>query len=159
VLLKLVIPYYNRQFPGGVIARWHKAPGEVVQFGDDLLDIDVPEIRAMKSAGNVQRQLEALTRAPQLQAGSQNEQGQGDAIPAGQAVQYVTKAAAFMMGITASDAGVLRRILAPAGTECRVGDAVAILSTEPDEPLDGVEDVLRSRSAFRVVPNPFLPSS
>jgi hypothetical protein len=159
MLLKLVIPYYSRSFQGGVVAKWHKAPGDLVEFGDDLLDIDVPEIRAMKTAGTVQGKIESPAGSSAKEPTRPNGCAHDGQAPAGQRVEYVTKAAAFRMGITSSDVGVLRVILAPEGAACRVGEAIAILSTEADEPADALEEALQRCSTFRAVPNPFIPSA
>jgi hypothetical protein len=156
MLLKLTIPYHNRQFRGGVIACWHKTLGAFVAFGDDILDVDVQEIVTLKPVCNVQEHIEQLTQARETPHMDLKRRGENGSQSANVEYQHVTRPAAFSMTITASAEGFLRAILAKGGVACRVGDTVAIISTERDEPLDRLEDVLGQGSTFPTVPNPIL---
>lgn len=70
---------------------------------------------------------------------------------------YMNVASEFAIRFTASDAGRLRVLLAAEGAACRVGDVVALLSTEDEEPVDETAEALQAASEFRVVPNPIIP--
>jgi pyruvate/2-oxoglutarate dehydrogenase complex dihydrolipoamide acyltransferase (E2) component len=117
MLLKLVLPYYSRVVQVGKVVHWHKAPGDRVDFGEDVLDVAVTVTSPMRPG----------------------------------------KSAHITIGVTASAVGVLRSILAPEGAECQVGKPLAVLSTDPDEPLGGFAEALPRLSEFHAVANPLLP--
>ena len=45
ISLKLEFPYINRTVDEGTIIQWHKQPGEWVQYGDLLCDIQVTKVK------------------------------------------------------------------------------------------------------------------
>jgi pyruvate/2-oxoglutarate dehydrogenase complex dihydrolipoamide acyltransferase (E2) component len=64
-----------------------------------------------------------------------------------------------LVRVTASDSGVVRRISASEGTERQEGELLALLSTEPDEPVDEAPAAVAASSVFRVVANIVDPGS
>jgi pyruvate/2-oxoglutarate dehydrogenase complex dihydrolipoamide acyltransferase (E2) component len=118
MLLKLVFPYYSRIVQGGKVSRWHKAPGDRVDFGEDLLEVAVTGITSPMRPG---------------------------------------KSASITIAVTSSAVGVLRSILVPEGGECQVGEPVAVLSIDPEEPLETRADVLPHLGEFHALANPIVP--
>jgi pyruvate dehydrogenase E2 component (dihydrolipoamide acetyltransferase) len=59
----------------------------------------------------------------------------------------------IVVRVTASDQGYLRRIYAEEGAQRDENELLALLTTEPDEPLDDAERARGGTSAFRVVVN------
>ncbi len=157
MLFKLVIPYYNRQFHGGTIAKWHKAPGDWVEFGDDLLDLHVSEITVLRGSPDLKKDIRILTGPMVAQRMLQDESENLSTAQSPPPEMYMNVETEFAIRITASDMGKLRILLAPEGVSCRVGDTVAILSTEDDEPASDAPEVLNEASVFRVIPNPIVP--
>jgi pyruvate/2-oxoglutarate dehydrogenase complex dihydrolipoamide acyltransferase (E2) component len=59
----------------------------------------------------------------------------------------------IVVRVTASDQGYLRRICVPEGARRDENALLALLTTEPDEPLSEIERDGAGASAFRVVVN------
>ena len=125
--MRLEMPYVDRRVESGAVAVWHKSVGDWVDYGEDLCDLSVREVAALDRSGNAQL-ISRLARRPAASARSMRG-GMG-----------------LMVRITASDTGRMRRIVAPEGSERRVGELLAVLTTSEDEPLDREE-----ASIFRVV--------
>ena len=60
----------------------------------------------------------------------------------------------WLMKVTSSDVGVLRRIHAREGSPWGIGDLLAVLTTEENEPIDEGGRAWAEASQFRVVINP-----
>jgi hypothetical protein len=150
MLLKLLLPYYNRMVTGGFILHWHKAEGDHVAFGDDLLDLKVEEILVTQLLPfDVPKQIELLSSA---QAAALQLAGV-DVDIARSTPQPDRQAAEFCMRITSSDEGYLRRIIAQKGEQRQIGDLLAVFSTEENELLEEADKSLALASGFRVVAN------
>ena len=150
MLLKLLLPDYNRMVTGGSILQWHKAEGEWVAFGDDLLDLKVEAIQVTPLPPlDVPKQIELLINA---QAAARHLADQDVAI--GEArPQPDNQRAVFGMRITSSDHGILRKIHAQECDRREIGDLLAVLSTEENEPIHEADHALNGASVFRVVAN------
>jgi hypothetical protein len=157
MLLKLLLPYHDRGILGGVIVKWHKAEGEWINYGDDLFDLKVEELRGLKHQAGGERLVQTLT-SPQVARRLMRVKDlmMEDAEPPEQA--YGMGAGQFYMRITASDAGALRRVRAREGEYRKVGDLLALLTTEEQEPVPEGDQGLDGVSTFRAVTN-FLPQS
>jgi hypothetical protein len=107
-LLKLILPQFDNQFQSGSIVRWHKQEGEWVQAGDHLLDIKVEEIKRYKrtNAGQADEELEA--------------------------VEMKTRNWSWLVRLTASDDGFLRKKYVAEAGMCAADDLLAVLSREED---------------------------
>jgi multidrug efflux pump subunit AcrA (membrane-fusion protein) len=148
MLLKLLLPQYNHMVTGGSIAQWHKAEGEWVTFGDVLFDLKVERIQITRLLPfDVPRQIEMLVNA-QAAARHLSDEEVGIAAPV---LQSDCQLAVFRMRIASSDHGILRKIYAKEGEHREVGDVLAVLSTEEDEPIEGVDESVAKVSVFRAV--------
>jgi hypothetical protein len=125
--LRLVVPPFDRAARRGSVTRWLKAVGERVRYGEDLVDITVEEIALTARSGSARSVLGAATPDVPVTQGGMD----------------------WPLRVTASDEGVLRRIEVGAGGHFEIGDALALLSTEADEPIEAAP-----ATQFRVVVNP-----
>jgi hypothetical protein len=157
MLLKLLLPYYDRSVEEGVIRAWHKKEGDWVNYGDDLFDLDVEELRHMRNMPSGRRQVEMMS-GPQALARLRrlNELMMKPIEPNEGAYERIT--AHVVLRVTSSDAGVLRRIRAPEGQRRKVGDLLALLATDENDPLPGPDDPLTEVSAFRTVASFVTPA-
>lgn len=137
MLLKLVIAQFDRAAQGGTITKWHKREGEWVNYGDDLLDIAILEMKQLKQRAASARRILDEPVAEQASAGETFSSNRWD----------------WPVRITSSDIGILRKIEAKEGSQWEVGDRLAILTTEEDEPIDADNGDLESASDFRIVVN------
>jgi hypothetical protein len=156
MLLKLLLPYYDRSVEEGVIRAWHKKIGDWVNYGDDLFDLGVEELRHMRNMPAGKRQVEILT-GPQALARLRraNELMMQPIEPPEGAYERIT--AHCLMRVTASDAGVLRCIHAREGDRRRVGDLLAVLATDLEDSVSALDDDLAEVCAFRTVANFVTP--
>lgn len=125
MIYKLEMPYIDRSIDRGRVLAWHKAAGEWIDYGDDIVDleVDVKKIGRTKSSLFLSRGLSSKT---------------GESIEKG------------MIRLTSSDRGVLRVIKAAADAPLAIGDLMAILTPTEDEPADAdVADAI----TFRVISN------
>jgi hypothetical protein len=132
-LRKLILPQLDNQFQSGSILRWHKQEGEWVEAGDHLLDVKVEEIKRYKRTNAGQ--------AEELQAAELN-----------------TRNWSWLVRLTASDEGFLRKkYVAEAGT-CAADDLLAVLSSQEDEPADFDEQAVATAATLRVAFSPIEES-
>ncbi len=126
MILKLEMPYFDRQVNKGSIVKWHKAEGDYINFGDELFEIKVEEITKLKRV----------------------KEGQARTVDV---VKGTIRGLEFNITVTSSDMGFLRKISAQEGDEREIGDVIAAITTSADEPLD--EAVINAAPAFRVIAN------
>jgi multidrug efflux pump subunit AcrA (membrane-fusion protein) len=149
MLLKLLLPPYNRMVTGGSILQWHKAEGERVVFGDDLFDLKVETVQVTPlPPPDVPKQIEMLVNA---QAAARHLADE-EVATAGPGPQADRQQVVFFMRIASSDQGILRKILAKEGDQREVGNLLAVLSTEENEPIEA-DHALTGASVFRVIAN------
>ena len=128
MLLKLVMPPFDRAARRGTVARWHKTEGDPVGYGEDIVDIRVEEIAVTTRSGNARAVIGGAARE-ELETSDRWD---------------------WLLRVTSSDMGVLRKIDVAEGGEWQIGDSLALLSTAADEPVaDDTES-----THFRVVVNP-----
>jgi len=144
MILKLMMPHVNGMVQGGSIAQWFKAEGERVNYGEDLFDLKV-EIRLRRAVRSLSEDLKSLAEGKELEADSLRQVEE-------------RPSAVFLVRITSSDMGIMRRIYTQDGAHYRVGDLLAMLTTDENEPFDGPELAASKASLFRVVPAPVQPS-
>lgn len=140
MLLKLLMPYVDRLTAGGVIVKWHRREGERVGYGDDLFDMRV-EARVKKSEKSLGEKIQLLKGARPL-----HEEDL-------EMVEEETPSLIYMVRVTSSDRGTLRRVAAAEGAYGAVGRLLAVFSTEDHDSLDRLEEQLSQASEFRVVTN------
>jgi pyruvate/2-oxoglutarate dehydrogenase complex dihydrolipoamide acyltransferase (E2) component len=124
--LRLEFPSLPTPVSGALVARWHVSEGDRVEFGDDLVDLTITEIEHLsrpRRRGNLRR---------------------------AESDRRVGRRVQFDVRLTASEPGVLRHVTAAPETAVAVGDVLAILSTDPHEPVDRAS---AGAAAFRVVAN------
>ena len=146
MLLKLLLPYYDRSVEEGIIRTWHKKEGDWVNYGDDLLDLEVEELLHMRTMPSGRRQVEMLT-GPQALARLRRLDDlmmQPITPPEG---AYERISAHCILRVTSSDAGLLRCIRAAEGQRRKVGDLLAVLATDDDDPPPSRDDPLTGVSA------------
>jgi hypothetical protein len=135
MLLRLVMPYIDRRIQGGTILKWHKNEGEWIHHGDDLFDFRVEEV-AVLSRPTIPKQIIRNLNTAWTFRTRQHRAG----------VRQV-------ISIISSDMGIMRRIYAKEGTQCEVGDFLAVLTTEEEEAFEEASQVVKEAILFRVVAN------
>lgn len=136
MLFKLAMPVIDRASQSGTILRWHKQPGDMVAFGDEVVDLRV-EIQHKPPEQPLLGRLAARWR--------------GESTP-----RVVHKIEWRRM--VSAETGILRHIYAPAGAAWQPGDLLAVLSDTPDEALPDDRAALSQAPAFRVVTNRLDPA-
>ena len=134
MLFKLVMPRADKTVRKGFVARWLKSEGDPVNYGEDLLEVVVDDIRMLKRFGKPGRILSSKLKIRKA--------------------SYSRRNAEIRMRITASDMGVMRKIYAGEGDGWEPGDTVALLTTNGDEAVEARESQLAEAAEFRVVVNP-----
>ena len=130
MLFRLVIPYVDRTVEEGIITKWHKREGEWVNYGDDVFDLQIDEIKFLNRTHSALRIFKnRITR------------------------KFSRRTRVSVVRFTASDAGYLREVYAKAGERRSVGDLLAVLSTEEGEPIDNTSASFKDTTEFRLVSN------
>ena len=126
---KLVMPYIDRTAKRGSITKWHKAQGDRVGYGDDLLDMKIEEIEVLRRSTTPKSILANINPKD----------------------TYSCDRWEWFVRLTSSDMGVLRRIAVREGTLLEAGDLLAVLTTDDSESLEGTDEEWADASDFRVV--------
>lgn len=140
MVLKFVIPYIDRMVQGGTIVKWYKTEGDKINYGDDLLDIEVKN--NLWSGKPLSERIKTITGTKHVEI--------NDVVLMNDNSQQVT---VFHIRITSSDMGILRKIYVKKGEYRDVGSTLAHLTTDENESLDEAENVLNQASTFRVIAN------
>lgn len=135
MLLKFVLPFFDRAAQCGSIAKWYKKEGDWINYGDDILDIQIEEAKLF---------IERVDPGSILSTGGHG--GNEGATVSSSRIDW-------RMRVTSSDMGVLRRITTGAGSHWEIGDTLAFMTTEEEESADPTESELESASNFRIVVN------
>src|SRR5205807_7010651 len=61
MLLKLLLPYFTRAVSGGLVVHWHKAEGDSVEYGDDLFDMKVEEVKGIRNPMGSKEMIQVMT--------------------------------------------------------------------------------------------------
>jgi hypothetical protein len=154
MLLKLVVPYYDRRVLGGVLVKWHKANGDRVSFGDELFDLRIEEEIKIKQMPAGRSLVEAMM-ALQFTEKPQTPENPGEDPPDAVDTAYTRRRAHYFLRIGSSDVGRLRRICALEGDHLRVGQLVAVLTTDDQGSVPEGDEALAQAGLLRVVANPF----
>jgi pyruvate/2-oxoglutarate dehydrogenase complex dihydrolipoamide acyltransferase (E2) component len=133
VILTLQVPFIDRSVNSGRIAKWHKAEGDWVDYGDDLFDFQIEEIAW----------LNRIVEARNLLSGFRDR----GAAPNRSTRPWTVK---FAVRVVALDTGFLRKAEVAEGQDVQVGDIIALLTTNEHEPLGGDGPATGSGTAFRV---------
>ena len=135
MLLKFVLPFFDRAAECGSIAQWHKNEGDWINYGDDIVDIQIEKAKVF---------IERVDPGSILGPG-----GQG----ANEGGTVSSDTFDWRMRVTSSDMGVLRRITSANGSHWEIGDTLAIITTDEEESADASESEIEAASNFRVVVN------
>jgi hypothetical protein len=100
------MPFVDKSIDRGAVYRWHIGEGDPIDFGTDVCDLLITEVKRLKRSQD------------------------GD--------EVMSQRVRFLIRITASEAATLRVIEAETGSDISVGDLLAIVSTEPAEPIGEV---------------------
>jgi pyruvate/2-oxoglutarate dehydrogenase complex dihydrolipoamide acyltransferase (E2) component len=122
------MPKLDQQFEAGSIVRWHKQEGDWVKAGDDLFDFKVEEIKRFKRVN---------ARNPEKIKN----------------VEENTRNWSWLVRVTASDEGYLRKTYVAEKETCVAEDLLAVLSVEADTPLVLDEKAVVQGNSFQVVGN------
>jgi hypothetical protein len=141
VIYRVVFPDQIADHRGGTLIRWHKRPGDMIAFGDDLFDVEVDQIVVLqrtKRAALIARSGRTLRRLKN---------------------DYEERTARRFVAVTVSAAepAHLRQLLVVEGEKVRVRDAVALATTLPTEPIPPDTDPLLG-TALRAVVNILDPA-
>src|SRR5439155_13472022 len=143
----------GRGVGGTSILKWLKAEGERVQSGDDLVDVKIEEKTMITRPPGLRQLIEQLTD-PNFAMRVSQTMNQTMEHPGRSA--YTTVKIGNRPGpvfrVRSSDAGTLRKIQAPEGTQCEMGQLLALLTTEDNEALADSDNALAEANVFRVVP-------
>ena len=130
------MPYVNRMTNYGHVVTWYKSEGEFVDYGDDMLDIDMQiEDRSVRPLNDRIKTLSEVKK-PKTESLSIKEEGQTGGL---------------LVRITSSDRGILGRICEGEGSYAKTGDLLAVMTTERDEFADITAADSEQTSTFRVV--------
>ncbi len=132
MLFKLTLPYIDKRIEGGRIIRWYKQLGDWVDYGEDLCEIQVENKKHLNRPKSAIAILSPFSH-------------QGD--------HFLTITTGEKLKICASDTGFLRLIAAPEKKYVTVGNLLAILTSDPDEPIGNLEQDLSQISGFRAIVN------
>lgn len=106
---------------GGQVTRWHHQEGDVISFGDDILDVAINQFMALRRTKRAALLARPTRRVKKLKNEYDLRDGRGE----------------VNMRVTSSEATLhLRRILVAEGAAVSIGEPVAIVSTDPDEAVD-----------------------
>lgn len=140
MFLKLTMPSVDRLMKGGVVVKWHKAEGDQVDYGDDLVDVKIELAMSVLDRGSPEQGIRLLK--------------DGGSVRDADLAEFTNERGLILIGrVTASDVGVLRRIEIKEGAYGEMGSLLAILSTEENEPMNSLDEDFEKASEFRVVTN------
>ncbi len=161
MMLKLAMAFVDvsgRSVLRASITTWHKKEGDWIDYGDDLFDLQVEEIGVPEVLTRLKMEISRLYRSAEGVANLASRQLNGEQVGrAASQESFVTRPRkwAFAMRITASDSGLLRKICAQEGEARQAGDLLALVTTEPDDPIDEAEQASEHALQFRVTENFF----
>ncbi|CAG0941161.1 hypothetical protein BROC_01308 [Candidatus Brocadiaceae bacterium] len=139
MVLRLEVPYINRMAKGVSLIKWYKAEGEWINYGDDLLDLEVQiEDRSIRPLAE---RIKNLTESNRPVAENLLMGGETNARPV------------LCARITSSDIGILRKVYVKEGQRSNVGDLLALITTDENESFDNAGFALTQTGVFRVVSN------
>jgi multidrug efflux pump subunit AcrA (membrane-fusion protein) len=166
MLLKLVLggdvlgrhDYDVGQIQRARILKWYQQEGDWIEYGDDLLEVDVEAVQAPANKAELKHHIESLNASPSRIAELARRQLAGEAVSLGSIDPGVLEPRelgelTLTARICACDSGRLNRVYISEGERAIAGDILAVFTTEPDEEQTVVELVLRAAADFRGVAN------
>ena len=113
MILRLEVPLTNPSLTGGTFKDWHKAEGDVIGFGDEVCTVAYDEFAVLRR-----------TARATLLSGRNNKKLKSN-------LESRTGKVLMDVVICAAEEGILGKILMSPGERFAVGDALALVSTEP----------------------------
>lgn len=144
----------------GDVAKWHKAAGDWVAFGEELCDVLIQEVTSPAWIHAARYRRRRLSANPDELAAAVADEittaplgaGDGD-VPSPDRAESVTEDTWFVLQVVSSDEGYLRQIWAHEGQRIRAGEVLALLSTDLVEGIDVAASDLVAIPVFRTVGN------
>jgi hypothetical protein len=153
MFLKLLMPgHYRSPYGPFEIIKWLKAEGDWVDYGDDLFEFRMDEGIATKNdiPPWSKDYVKAVAGSDAQRTLRQMEQG-GMAGRAARPEEHHRRIRALInCRVSAADRGKLCKIYVNVGERQKVGEVVAILSTDADETFDESMLALDQACAFRI---------
>ena len=121
MLLRMLVPFLETFAEEGSVVRWHVQEGESVEFGDPLCDIALSQWMALRKTKRAVNLVKIAGKSPgDVRHNLEKREGRGVVI----------------VRVVASEPGYVRAIRAFEGNSVRVGDLLALVTTESADPLD-----------------------
>lgn len=145
----------------GYVMKWHKSEGEWFDYGDDLCDLVVQEVKVPRGVAAVRARRRWLNEQPGQMADIADRLLRGGRLSMpdpdpDSLVPVRLEGAGYLMRLTSSESGVVRRICARDRERRQAGSLLAILGTDGSEAIDEASDGFQQASICRVVEN-FIP--
>jgi len=132
MILQLKVPFLETFAESGSVVKWHVQEGDALQFGDPICDIALSQWMALRKTKRAVNLIK-ITGKSQGNVKHNFEKREGRGV--------------LVMRVVASETGYLRDVRAPEGKTVSVGDLLALVSTDADEPLNDASEA----PAMRVV--------
>ncbi|AFY35395.1 lipoyl domain-containing protein [Calothrix sp. PCC 7507] len=131
MLLKIVVPQINRTIQGGFIRRWHKNEGELIDYGEDIVNIFIDKNQFI------------MPLLPPISILSNLSEPDST-------VNEIREFPYGVMRIISMDRGFLRSILVKESEYRSIGEVLALITTNENEPIVEIEKDSTKISTFRV---------
>ena len=135
--LSLQMPSVGPALQGGRVIKWSKAPGEPFAFGEELCVVSIEQVVALRKT----QQASILTSRRRKKKVREELE--------------MRESVGLHFQLVASESGVMHEHLVQEGAAMKVGDMLAVIGSDGDEP--GPVADMSSLSAIRVVANPVDP--
>ena len=135
MIMRVEMPSVDASLRSGRIARWHKAEGDSIRFGEPICDVAVEEFAVLRRTARAT--LLTGRRRKKLKSDLETREGK----------VYLE------VTITSSDTGVLHKQLVALGEPVVIGQTVAIASTPDHAGPIGTPEDWQSAPPMRVVIN------
>ncbi|HEU4916680.1 MAG TPA: hypothetical protein VFV13_08970 [Acidimicrobiia bacterium] len=131
----VVFPDQMADHRGGTLIRWHKRPGDSIEFGDDLFDVEVDQIAVLQRT----KRATLIARSSRKLRRLKND------------YEERTAKRSVAVTVSAAEPAHLRQILTIEGGKVRVGEAVALATTSQLEAIPSDADPLLATPLRAVV--------
>ena len=135
--LSLEMPSVGPALQGGRVIKWSKAPGDTFAFGEELCVVSIEQVVALRKTQQASV-LTSLRRKKKVREELEMRESVG-----------------LHFQLVASESGIMHEQLIKQGEPMKVGDLLAVLGSDGDEP--GPVTDLSSLPSIRVVANPVDP--
>ena len=132
MILQLKVPFLETFAEEGSVVKWLAKEGDALQFGDPICDIALSQWMALRKTKRAVNLIK-ITGKSQGNVKHNFEKREGRGV--------------LVMRVVASENGYLREVRAPEGRSVSVGDLLALVSTDANEPLNDASNA----PAMRVV--------